>query len=167
MRRQRHNSRPDLRAVVKAERLLSQYIARARTQRPQEPITRSRRAALPARELTHKEVTEHVARLVCLSRAICDLSLPVKLAGRMLHTVDLASFTDQIEQHVAAVYDLFDGYRAAHPETTEQLDRCDFDNARVIEFELAGAKKYLAKITKIGHGAQLDIGPEYLPLDGG
>jgi len=160
-----------VRALVKAERLLSDFIATARrTPAPRRTAAPShvapvRSAPLRQRELSAKEVNEHVARLVCLSRAICDLSLPVRLAGRMLHSADVASLTDQIEGHVQAVYDLLDSYRAAHPEIIEALKKGGDENARVIEIELSSAGKQLAKLRTVGHGAQLDIDPQYLPLD--
>jgi len=161
----RRSNSLDVRAIVSAERLLSGVIARARRNARPTPIAPVRRTQLRKHELTAKEVREHVARLVCLSRAICDLSLPVKLAGRMLHSVDLADLTDQIEGHVQAVYGLLDGYKAAHPEIIEALEKGGETIPLVIEIELASAGKELAKLRKIGHGAVLDIGTEYLPLD--
>ena len=110
-------------------------------------------------------MTENVARLICLGRAVSDLTLPVKLAGRMVRERDLAAFVGGVEEHVRALVDRFESYLAGHPDRLERLDR-DGESGLVIKIQLDGVRKELARLSKIGHGKmQLDIGPEYLPLD--
>ena len=81
----------------------------------------------------------------------------------MLHTRDLASFVDRVEEHIRAVFDLFDGYLAAHPEAA---DRIPEENMVCLDAELGGIRKQLSLVDRVLLGQiELDISPEYLPAD--
>lgn len=165
--KQRHKSRSrngglDLRALVKAEGLLADFIAAARRRPPQpQPVAPVRRSALPARELTPREVLQTAAKLVCLGESVHSFALPIQIAARVVEPADLASFSAEVEGHILALAGLFDSYLTAHPGL---LKRCDGETRRVMEAELSMARADLAKLAKVATGKlALDIGESYLP----
>ena len=111
---------------------------------------------------TREEAVKIAARLITLSRACSDLTLPLEIAAAWLPLADLAAFADRAEEHVRGLLALLDAYLAAHPGALKE--RGLKSSGFITSGELDAARKELARLSRIADGSiGLNIGPNYLP----
>jgi len=101
----------------------------------------------------------HLAALVYLSRALDDLSLPIRIAEDWVRPVDLPEFLENIEKHVRALAAFIDDCLEKHSVALVEDEEDNGGTARILEVELADARKNLAFLNRIGKaGAKTDTG---------
>jgi hypothetical protein len=88
-----------------------------------------------------------LAALICLSRALDDLSLPIRLAKDWIRPADLPGFIEEIEKRVRALAGFLDTYLEEHRAAFEEADR---ETAFILKTELDSVRKNLDFLDKLG-----------------
>ncbi len=99
-----------------------------------------------------------LAELVCLSRVLDALALPIRTAEDWIRPADLVEFVEELDQRVHAVVGLIDSYLAKHPEALGRED--NREDARIVELELAEARKCLKLIDRL-RGVKNRANPDF------
>jgi hypothetical protein len=98
-----------------------------------------------------------MAALVFLSRAVGDLSLPIRIAEEWVLPADLPGFREEVEKQIRTFGAFIEEYLALHSKVLDP--NTDRDTVQVLEVELSDLRKNLHFLGRIGKApAKADSG---------
>ncbi len=107
----------------------------------------------------NKQDKTRLAALVYLSRVLDDLSLPIRLAEDWICPAGLPEFIEEIDKKARALAAFIDDYLEKHSLALVEDEEDNGGTARILEVQLADAKKNLDFLNRIGKaGTGVDAG---------